>query len=108
VLRRPLAMTTPPRLGALPEGPGTHFRVWAPAAEHVDLVLEPIHGSARAIRPVPLDAAGDGTFERFVEGVHAGQRYRYRLDPGSSPGQASGGPLPDPASRCQPEGVHGP
>ncbi|HLT46211.1 MAG TPA: hypothetical protein VK002_03205, partial [Rubricoccaceae bacterium] len=82
------------RFGALPEGGGTRFRVWAPKAARVDLVLE---GEDRTL---PLEAAGNGTFERFVEGVGAGMRYRYRLDGGDA--------LPDPASRFQPEGVHGP
>jgi maltooligosyltrehalose trehalohydrolase len=35
-----------------------------------------------------------------VPGLQAGALYRYRLD--------GEGPFPDPASRCQPEGVHGP
>src|SRR5690606_13357327 len=58
------------RFGALPEGGGTRFRVWAPKASRVDLVLE---GEDRTL---PLEAAGNGTFERFVEGVGAGTRYR--------------------------------
>lgn len=87
-------MTAPPRLGALPEPGGTRFRVWAPNAERVGLVLEPDS------RTIPLDEAGDGYFQGFVAGVGAGQRYRFRLD--------GGDPLPDPASRFQPDGVHGP
>ncbi len=47
-----------------------------------------------------LEAAGHGWFEGQVEGVGAGARYRYRLPDGRL--------LPDPASRFQPEGVHGP
>jgi maltooligosyltrehalose trehalohydrolase len=47
-----------------------------------------------------LDAEPGATFAAFVAGVRAGQRYRYRLD--------GEGPFPDPASRFQPEGVHGP
>ncbi|MEP0546218.1 MAG: malto-oligosyltrehalose trehalohydrolase [Rhodothermales bacterium] len=87
-------MNAPLRLGALPEGDGTRFRVWAPAAEHVTLVLEPEN------RAVPLDPVSGGYFEHVVDSVSAGQRYRVRLDDGD--------PLPDPASRFQPEGVHGP
>jgi maltooligosyltrehalose trehalohydrolase len=85
---------THPALGAIPDGTGTHFRVWAPDTDRVDLVLEP-NG-----RTVALDATSDGYFEGFVTDVGTGQRYRYRLD--------GGDPLPDPASRFQPEGVHGP
>ncbi len=87
-------MTAPLRLGALPEGDGTRFRVWAPVAERVTLVLEPDS------RTIPLGAVSGGYFERVVDGVGPGQRYRVRLDDGD--------PLPDPASRFQPEGVHGP
>jgi len=100
-------MNAPPRLGAFPERTGTRFRVWAPAAEHLDLILEPRAGSGDLVTQT-LDAVGDGYFEGFVAGIGAGQRYRFRLDPGSGPGQAPGDPLPDPASRFQPEGVHGP
>ncbi|MDT0633258.1 malto-oligosyltrehalose trehalohydrolase [Rubrivirga sp. S365] len=85
-------MNTPPRLGALVEPDGVRFRVWAPAAERVDVVL--------GERSVPLDATGDGYHEAFVGGAAAGDRYRLALD--------GGDPFPDPASRFQPEGVHGP
>ena len=92
-------MNAPPRLGALPERTGTRFRVWAPAADHLDLVLEPRAGSGDIVTQA-FDAVGDGYFEGFVAGIGTGQRYRFRLD--------GGDPLPDPASRYQPEGVHGP
>jgi maltooligosyltrehalose trehalohydrolase len=68
--------------------------VWAPSARAVDLVVE---GSGVT---VPLNADGDGYFERLQPGLRPGDLYRYRID---------GGPAwPDPASRCQREGVHGP
>jgi len=47
-----------------------------------------------------LARSPDGTFAGLVEGVRAGDRYRFRKD--------GEGPFPDPASRYQPEGVHGP
>ena len=84
-----------PALGAWRDGTGTRFRVWAPERNEVDLVLE-----GPAARVVPLEKFPDGTFGALVPGLEAGARYRYRLD-----GQ---GPFPDPASRFQPEGVHGP
>jgi maltooligosyltrehalose trehalohydrolase len=43
---------------------------------------------------------GDGYFETFVADIGAGSLYRYSIDGGE--------PLPDPASRFQPKGVHGP
>jgi maltooligosyltrehalose trehalohydrolase len=51
-------------------------------------------------RTVSLQEADSGYYEAVVEGVGPGQRYRYVLDDAH--------PLPDPASRSQPEGVHGP
>ncbi len=47
-----------------------------------------------------MKKSADGLFSAFVEGVSPGDRYRYRVD--------GRGPFPDPASRFQPEGVHGP
>jgi maltooligosyltrehalose trehalohydrolase len=75
-------------------GQGTHFRVWAPAARAVDVVFE---GGPPA---VPLRHEGDGYFSALVEEARPGTRYRLRLD-----GQDA---FPDPASRWQPEGPHGP
>lgn len=81
-------------LGALVQPDGVLFRLWATEARQVDLVLEP-EGTS-----LPMDAVDGGFFERFLPGLRPGARYRYRM-----PG---GEPLPDPASRYQPEGVHGP
>lgn len=78
--------------GAEVEPGGVRFRVWAPAARQVELVS----GDCT----YAMAAAGDGYFEHLVEGMRAGALYRYRLD--DQP------PFPDPASRFQPEGVHGP
>jgi maltooligosyltrehalose trehalohydrolase len=82
-----------PSLGAWPEGDGVRFRVWAPVAQAVELILE-------SSRNFGLEKEGGGTWTTRVAGAHVGNRYRYRID-----GQ---GPFPDPASRFQPEGVHGP
>jgi len=86
-----------PDLGAIPGDNGTRFRVWAPEHESVSLVLE---GRPGGPADVPLVSDGHGFFGRTVPGVSTGDRYRYTLD-----GQ---GPFPDPVSRFQPEGVHGP
>lgn len=67
------------------------FEVWAPRAERVALRLRD--------RVLGLDATGGGLHTATVEGVQAGDRYAFSLD---------GGPeRPDPASRWQPDGVHG-
>ena len=74
---------------------GTHFRVWAPLAHAVDVVEE---GGQRIT--APLQAEGNGYFSAQVVRAKAGMRYRLRLDGGDA--------YPDPASRFQPEGPHGP
>jgi maltooligosyltrehalose trehalohydrolase len=86
-----------PSLGAYPLGQGTRFRLWAPKSRSVEILVER-NGTALLTRE--LARSPDGTFASFVEGVRAGDCYRFRMD-----GQ---GPFPDPASRYQPEGVHGP
>lgn len=104
------------------------FRLWAPDLATVTLVLEP-RDRERIL--VPLDPSGDGWFERTIPPasspassaassiarsagrspasaaantaagpvVGPGDRYRYRLPDGLE--------VPDPASRRQPDGVHG-
>jgi maltooligosyltrehalose trehalohydrolase len=82
-------------LGARCEAGGVAFRVWAPERMRVELVVEAPRPSTHA-----LARGAAGLFEAFVPGLGPGALYRYRLD-----GQ---GPFPDPASRFQPQGVHGP
>jgi maltooligosyltrehalose trehalohydrolase len=77
-------------LGALVDGRGTHFRVWAPLPKRVELLI--------GERRIPLEPSGDGYWDARVDGVGAGTRYAYLLD-----GERR---RPDPASRSQPEGVH--
>jgi maltooligosyltrehalose trehalohydrolase len=72
-----------------------HFRVWAPRRKRVEVALE---GSSRGAHA--LSAEGDGYFSGIVPAAEPGARYRYRLDGGDA--------FPDPASRFQPEGPHGP
>lgn len=82
-----------PALGATAGPGGTTFRVWAPAARRIEVAIE---GGASH----PLAPREHGYHEALVAGAGAGTRYRYRID--------GAGPFPDPASRSQPEGVHGP
>jgi malto-oligosyltrehalose trehalohydrolase len=72
------------------------FRLWAPAARRVDLVLESAAGPERALL---LEASGDGWFELTTDQAHRGSRYRFSID-----GELL---VPDPASRRNPLGVHG-
>jgi maltooligosyltrehalose trehalohydrolase len=82
-------------LGAtLLEGGSCRFLVWAPSAEEVSLYLVDEDRRLRMVRD------GRGYHSLEVERVGAGTRYTLSL---------GGGPQrPDPASRLQPEGVHGP
>lgn len=67
-------------------------RVWAPACGSVDLVVDR--------RVVPLERDADGFFRASVRDLAAGDRYWYQLD-----GERR---RPDPVSRHQPDGPHGP
>lgn len=86
-----------PECGALSREDGSvRWRVWAPKAKHVELVL--MDGKSRAIRP--MEREEQGYFSFTSDRLPSGQRYAYRLD---------GGPeRPDPASRWQPDGVSRP
>ena len=73
---------------------GAHFRLWAPRASSVFLrVEEPL------AQPIPMEHEPSGWFSTSTSVAGPGMRYRYLVD---------GRTFPDPASRCQPEGVHGP
>ena len=73
-----------------------HARVWAPSHTKVELVVE-ADGERTSIE---LAREETGHHSGLLEGVGAGVRYRYRL--------GDGGLFPDPASRFQPVGPHGP
>src|SRR6266704_3876464 len=77
----------------------THFRVWAPKATLVDIVLE---ASAEKTAPRtfhPLDREDGGYFSGSAE-AHADDCYRFRVDNAEHF-------HPDPVSRFQPDGPHG-
>ncbi|MBV9118864.1 MAG: malto-oligosyltrehalose trehalohydrolase [Acetobacteraceae bacterium] len=74
------------------EGGRTRFRLWAPAQQDVALVVE-------GADPVPMRREPEGWFAVEVA-CGAGARYRYRIGDGTL--------VPDPASRFQPDDVHGP
>jgi len=70
---------------------GATFRLWAPAAKRVDLLLEKSH---------PLRRGDDGWFSADISGVKAGTRYKFRIDDEID--------VPDSASAFQPDDVSGP
>lgn len=83
-------------LGASYLGDGRcRFRLWAPGAVRAE-----VHLLGPGERMVPMRRAPRGYHVAEADPVAPGTRYRYRLD-----GREE---LPDPASRHQPEGVHGP
>ena len=76
---------------------GILFRLWAPGASAVDLVLEGDEGTRRFHR-----MAGDGTgwYRFFATEAAPGARYSFRIEDDLL--------VPDPASRCQASDIHGP
>jgi malto-oligosyltrehalose trehalohydrolase len=91
------------RVHALPFGAevrdgAVRFRFWAPQCAEVSISFEATHQSrARVETMVALDA---GWHEWLDANSRAGTRYRYLLPDGTA--------VPDPASRYQPQDVHGP
>ena len=90
-----------PFFGACPDEHGIRFRVMAASAataprSSVELVIL----SGRGAGTYDLTPISTGVWSTVVSAAAPGDRYSYRLD---------GGELrPDPASRFQPDGVHGP
>jgi len=72
------------------------FRLWAPAADHVELALKAANRSTY----LPLRKHDKGWFELVTDAAKPGTLYRYRIDEAQE--------VPDPASRFQPHDVHGP
>jgi maltooligosyltrehalose trehalohydrolase len=76
-----------PKLG--PDG--VTFRLWAPAARRVELMLDRAH---------VMPATAQGWYELTVPGARPGTLYKYRID-----GELE---VPDPASHFQPQDIAGP
>jgi maltooligosyltrehalose trehalohydrolase len=70
----------------------THFRIWAPKAQQLDVVLDETSH--------PLEKETGGYFSGTAP-AGAGSLYRFRVDGNENS-------YPDPASRFQPSGPHGP
>ena len=79
-------------MGAQLHEDGAAFRVWARNHKSASVRIKN--------RDYPLQLEGDGYFVGDVKGVRAGDTYGFLL--------SGEGPFPDPASRYQPEGPHGP
>ncbi|MDB4974387.1 MAG: 1,4-alpha-glucan-branching protein [Myxococcaceae bacterium] len=83
-------------LGAEVFEDGVHFRVHAPRRSRVRLSIE-----SEPAQIVTMEGSADAGFECFVPDLRAGALYRFLLDDDEKP-------YPDPVSRFQPEGPHGP
>ena len=70
------------------------FRLFAPAAERVQVAVDGRE------EPLPMQAQGDGWHELLTDAAGVGSRYRFVLPDGLR--------VADPASRFQPNDVHGP
>jgi malto-oligosyltrehalose trehalohydrolase len=79
------------RFGATLIDAGATFRLWAPAAKRVDVVLD---------RAYPMQRDHHGWFTAEIAGIKAGAQYRFRIDDSTD--------VPDPASAFQPQDIAGP
>lgn len=80
-------------LGVSLQKEGGTITVWAPHAKEV--IFAPVKNAL----PVSLQKGEYGYWHGFSKDVEVGTKYHFAID---------GNKLPDPASRAQPEGVHGP
>lgn len=78
---------------------GAHFRLWAPAAAQVFIILK--QDQDKAPQKLAMEAEGNGYFSLQVTGAEPGTLYQFQLDDDELL-------YPDPASRFQPLGPHGP
>ena len=83
------------RYGANVRPSGVEFRLWAPRLRGVQVAIGDDPG-----RILAMHAKDDGEFAVFADGLQAGADYTFLTNGGRQ--------LPDPVSRWQPRGVHGP
>jgi maltooligosyltrehalose trehalohydrolase len=76
---------------------GVRYRIWAPEKHRVEVQIHPL--GEDSMRTLPLAPEADGYHSIIDPAGIAGDRYQYVVD--------GEGPFPDPASRAQPDGVHG-
>jgi len=83
-------------IGAVVTPAGVYYRVWAPGQPKVDVIADR-NGEGRRF---PMLPESGGYWSVVDPDGRSGDRYWFKLGDGPL--------LPDPASRFQPEGVHGP
>src|SRR5690348_1219330 len=84
-------------IGAVVDPHGVHYRVWAPLHSSLEIHLRRPQEQQAMVKT--MERSEEGFFEYVDREGKAGDRYRY--------GFSDGGVFPDPASRFQPDGVHG-
>ncbi len=83
-------------------GGGTHFRLWAPRRRKAEVLVSDFGaGTDSGLFVAELYPEASGYFSGAVSEAGDGSLYRFRLDGEDTP-------YPDPASRFQPAGPHGP
>ncbi|MFN6995054.1 MAG: malto-oligosyltrehalose trehalohydrolase [Aquincola tertiaricarbonis] len=86
------------RFGPQIDGDATRFSLWAPSLHGV--TLEIVDGDGQVLRTEPLQRDADGWHQARVGDAGHGTLYRFRVREDLA--------VPDPASRSNPQGVHGP
>lgn len=89
--------TAAPRSGAQASSQGVTYRVWAPDHKEGAVCIQSPDAGERRLDLRPQEG---GFFEAVDESGKAGDLYSFEFMPGKR--------LPDPCSRFQPQGVHGP
>lgn len=87
---------TAPKLGASVGDQGVTYTVWAP--DHAEVAVRVRRADGREAT-LPMEPGAAGYFSMADSAGRAGDRYGFVL--------SGADPLPDPASRLQPDGVHG-
>lgn len=83
-----------PAVGARYHQNATTFTVWSPLKKKVELLI------GVEEKPYSMSCDDHGYWTTEIKNIPPGTLYRYRIE--------GKDPLPDPASRFQPQGVHGP
>ena len=80
---------------------GVHFRVWATRCQRITVFIESSENPGAPLLTATLMPERNGYFSGVVPSARTGMLYRYGLDDEADL-------YPDPASRFQPHGPHGP
>src|SRR4051812_7659134 len=80
-------------------GRGAHFRVWAPKSYRVAVMLGTDPKLSSETQTLEMKCESEGIYSVLAPEAKPGMYYKIRLDHGT---------FPDPVSRFQPQGPHGP